>query len=62
VCANRPIQSLTCPYRFLRFDPHYSYTCLADAGFFMDYPNSPQSPKFEESFYAWNSSAGTNQV
>ncbi len=41
------------------------FSCLADAGFFLDHPDisgSPStSPQFEESFYAWNSSGGTNQ-
>lgn len=41
------------------------YTCLADAGFFLDHPDingkPSQSPSFEESFVAWNSSGGTNQ-
>lgn len=41
------------------------YSCLADAGFFMDHPDASgqpsTSPEFEESFYAWNSSGGTNQ-
>ena len=42
------------------------YACLADAGFFMDHnttSNQPSTtPLFKESFYAWNSSAGTNQA
>lgn len=42
------------------------YSCLADAGFFMDhasYKGTPTTtPQFQESFYAWNSSAGTNQA
>ena len=42
------------------------YSCLADAGFFLDHPNyegqPSYSPLFEQSFYAWNSSGGTNQA
>ena len=43
------------------------FACLADAGFFMDHNNtqgvmSTVSLDFRESFYAWNSSAGTNQA
>ena len=41
------------------------FSCLADAGLFLDHPdyrNQPStSPEFEESFYAWNSTGGTNQ-
>lgn len=42
------------------------YTCLADAGFFLDHPDikgqPSTSPQFRESFVAWNSSGGTNQA
>lgn len=42
------------------------YTCLPDAGFFLDHNSSAgapsTSPQFRESFYAWNSSGGTNQA
>jgi hypothetical protein len=41
------------------------YTCLADAGYFLDHSDRlgqpSTSPSFEESFWAWNSSGGTNQ-
>ena len=41
------------------------YSCLADAGFFLDHGNvagaPTTSPQFKESFVAWNSSGGTNQ-
>lgn len=44
-----------------------SYACLADAGYFMDHTTmtgaqSAVSQDFRESYYAWNSSAGTNQA
>jgi len=42
------------------------YACLADAGFFLDHNDTQgqptTSPQFAESFYAWNSSGGTNQA
>ena len=42
------------------------YTCLADAGYFLDHPDlngkPSTSPQFTESFHAWNSSGGTNQA
>jgi hypothetical protein len=46
-------------------NPKVRVTCLADAGMFLDHPgmsgNATLSPKFVESFYAWNSSSMTNQ-
>eukprot|EP00966_Prymnesium_polylepis_P204987 4749482-Prymnesium_polylepis.1 len=42
------------------------YSCLADAGFFLDHAamsGAPsQTPSFQESFYAWNSTGGTNRA
>lgn len=47
-------------------NPKIRVTCLADAGMFLDHPgisgNPTLSPQFVDSFYAWNSSAMTNQA
>lgn len=47
-------------------NPKIRVTCLADAGMFLDHPGlsgePTLSPNFVESFYAWNSSAMTNQA
>ena len=46
--------------------PKIRVTCLADAGMFLDHPGlsgePTLSPEFVDSFYAWNSSAMTNQA
>eukprot|EP00041_Stephanoeca_diplocostata_P004509 m.46403 g.46403 ORF g.46403 m.46403 type:complete len:268 (+) comp15159_c0_seq3:367-1170(+) len=46
-------------------NPTARYTCLADAGYFLDHPDKDgkpsTTPQFQESYYAWNSSVGTNQ-
>jgi len=47
-------------------NPTARYTCLADAGYFLDHPdikgNPSTTPLFQSSYYAWNSSSGTNQA
>ena len=57
---------LNCDRVAAMLSPSTRFACLADAGYFLDHTardGSPTtSPQFKESFYAWNSSAGTNQV
>merc|ERR1712008_257699 len=42
------------------------YSCLPDAGFFLDHADlngkPTTTPQFQSSFYAWNASAGINQA
>ena len=46
--------------------PVARFTCLADAGFFLEHDSmdggNATAEKFRHSYYAWNSSGGTNQA
>ena len=57
---------LNCDRVAAMLSPSTRFACLADAGYFLDHTardgTPTTSPQFKESFYAWNSSAGTNQV